>query len=126
MSKQSFLHSIWNIIIGGNETPNQRHISVSQADNLQKKYLESRKTAAIIADYPPYVDIARQMFSEKSEIFKAAVFYFFLIAENESKYAVAIVSVMKEYQQSAQRSEENMDYLTKKIVQAEKNLHFSA
>ena len=36
MSKKSFLHSIWNIIIGGNETPNQRHISVSQADNLQK------------------------------------------------------------------------------------------
>ena len=47
MSKKSFLHSIWNIIIGGNETPNQRHISVSQADNLQKKYLESRKSAAL-------------------------------------------------------------------------------
>ena len=42
MSKKSFLHNIWNIIIGGNETPNQRHISVSQADNLQKKYLLCR------------------------------------------------------------------------------------
>ncbi len=126
MSKKSFLHNIWNIIIGGNETPNQRHISVSQADNLQKKYLESRKTAAIIADYPPYVDIARQMFSEKSEIFKAAVFYLCRIAENESKYAEAIVSVMKEYQKTAQRSEEDMEYLAKKIVQAEKNLHFSS
>ena len=66
------------------------------------------------------------MFSEKSEIFKAAVFYLCRIAENESKYAEAIVSVMKEYQKSAQRSEEDMDYLAKKIVQAEKNLHFSA
>lgn len=126
MPKKSFLHNIWNIIIGGNETSNQRHISVSQADNLQKKYLETRKSAAVIADYPPYVDIARQMFSEKSEIFKAAVFYLCRIAENESKYAEAIVSVMKEYQKSANRSTEDMDYLAKKIMQAEKNLHFSA
>ncbi|MDO4161468.1 MAG: hypothetical protein Q4D80_00480 [Pseudomonadota bacterium] len=124
MSKKSFLQNIWHMIIGGSASSGHKQISSAQAAVLQKKYLEAREDEAKILEYPPYVDVARQLFSDKKEIFRAAVFYLRRIAENENKYAEAIVTVMKQYAKTAERNAEDMAFLAEQIDAIEKNVHF--
>ena len=83
-----------------------------------------KKKAAQLTEYPPYIDVARQLFSEKNEIFRAAVFYLGRIAENEGKYAEPIVKIMQQYAATAKRNPEDMEYLAAQIKQIEKNIHF--
>lgn len=123
MFKKPFLQNIWNIIIG-NTTDAPKHISAQEADELQKNYLEARKNSVKIQDYPPYIDVARQLFSEKSEVFKAAVFYLQRIAENESKYTEAIITILKQYAATAKRNTEDLAFLKEKIEYLEKNINF--
>lgn len=125
MVKKSFLQNIWNVIVGDNEKNKQHRISASQAEILQKNYLENQKSAPQITEYPPYIDVARQLFSEKNEIFRAAVFYLGRIAENEGKYAEPIVKIMQQYAATAKRNPEDMEYLAAQIKQIEKNIHFN-
>lgn len=123
MFKKPFLQNIWNIIIG-NTADSPKHITAQEAEELQKHYLEAHKNSAKIQDYPPYIDVARQLFSEKSEVFRAAVFYLQRIAENESKYTEAIITVLKQYAATAKRSTEDLAFLKDKIDYMEKNIHF--
>lgn len=125
MVKKSFLQNIWNVIVGVDNSAKQHKISASQAETLQKNYLESQKKAAQLTEYPPYIDVARQLFSEKNEIFRAAVFYLGRIAENEGKYAEPIVKIMQQYAATAKRNPEDMEYLAAQINQIEKNIHFN-
>lgn len=125
MVKKSFLQSIWNVIVGSNDDKSHRRISASQAEVLQKQYLESQKNAAQIDEYPPYIDVAKQLFSEKSEIFRAAVFYLRRIADNEGKYAEPIAKIMQQYTQSAQRDSADMEFLAEQLKEIEKNIHFT-
>lgn len=125
MVKKSFLQNIWNVIVGVDNSAKQQKISASQAETLQKNYLESQKKAAQLTEYPPYIDVARQLFSEKNEIFRAAVFYLGRIAENEGKYAEPIVKIMQQYAATAKRNPEDMEYLAAQINQIEKNIHFN-
>lgn len=124
MVKKSFLQNIWNVIVGVDNSAKQQKISAAQAETLQKNYLESQKKAAQLTEYPPYIDVARQLFSEKNEIFRAAVFYLGRIAENEGKYAEPIVKIMQQYAATAKRNPEDMEYLASQIKQIEKNIHF--
>ena len=126
MVKKSFLQSVWNIIVGDNEKNKQHRISASQAEILQKNYLENQKSAPQITDYPPYIDVARQLFSEKTEIFTAAVFYLRCIAENESKYAEPIFKIMQQYAKTANRKAEDMAFLNEQMQLIEKNIYFPA
>lgn len=126
MVKKSFLQSIWNVIVGDAEKNKQHRISALQAEILQKNYVENQKSAPKITDYPPYIDVARQLFSEKTEIFRAAVFYLRRIAENESKYAEPIFKIMQQYAQTADRPAEDMSFLDEQMRRIEKNIHFAA
>lgn len=125
MVKKSFLQSIWNVIVGSNDDKSHRRISASQAGILQKQYLDNQKNAALIDEYPPYIDVAKQIFSEKSEIFRAAVFYLRRIADNEGKYAEPIAKIMQQYTQSAQRDAADMEFLAEQLKEIEKNIHFT-
>lgn len=103
---------------------NERKISEIQAEELQKNYQEAFKNAANILEYPPYIDIVRQLLSDKSEIFRAAVYYLCRIAENESKYAEPIFTILEQYQKRSKRNEADLEFLAAQIQKMKKNIPF--
>lgn len=122
MLKKSFLQNIWKIIVGNNTF--ERKISEIQAEELQKNYKDAFKNAANISEYPPYIDIVRELLSEKSEIFQAAVHYLCRIAENESKYAEPIFTILEQYQKKAKRDEKDLEFLSAQLQKMKKNIPF--
>lgn len=125
MVKKSFLQSIWNVIVGSTDEKSHHRISAAQAEVLQKQYLENQKKSLQIGEYPPYIDVAKQLFSEKTEVFRAAVFYLRRIADNEGKYAEPIAKIMQQYSQTAKRNAEDMAFLASQLKEIEKNIHFT-
>ncbi len=125
MVKKSFLQSIWNVIVGSTNEKSHHRISAAQAEVLQRQYLDNQKKSLQIGEYPPYIDVAKQLFSEKTEVFRAAVFYLRRIADNEGKYAEPIAKIMQQYSQTAKRNTEDMAFLASQLKEIEKNIHFT-
>ena len=111
MAEKSFFKNILNVIVAASGKKSVKNLSAQQAISLQKNYIESLKTKKNDLCTPPYIEIAKQLTSDKSEVFRAAVWYLNEIANNESRYKVPIVSILRNYSEKSKRSKEDLDYL---------------
>lgn len=111
MAEKSFFANLLDFIIKGSKKIEGKNISAQQALLLQKDFVDnlSRKKADISS--PPYAEIAKQLSSEKSEIFRAAVYYLIKISDNEPRYFSPILSILQNYAKKAKRSDEDMEFL---------------
>ena len=118
--KKSFLQNILDFM-SGNKFMDSRTISPKEAVEIQLKYIDSLKSARKTSNYPPYMEITKQLFSDKPEMFKAAVYYLVKIAENESKYTETILDILRECHVKSPHSTENKTYLQEQIDYLEKS-----
>ena len=91
MSAKSFFSKIFGMKSNKNKL---KDISAQKALLLQKDYIDnlSRKKSDLFT--PPFMEIAKQLSSEKQEIFRAAVFYLVNIAKNETQYTADILQIL--------------------------------
>ena len=91
MSVKSFLSKIF-----GSKSNKNKHkdISAQKALLLQKDYIDNLSKSKSELFTPPFMEIAKQLSSEKQEIFRAAVFYLVNIAKNETQYAADILQIL--------------------------------
>ena len=91
MSVKSFLSKIF----GSKSNKNKlKDISAQKALLLQKDYIDNLSKSKSELFTPPFMEIAKQLSSEKQEIFRAAVFYLVNIAKNETQYAADILQIL--------------------------------
>lgn len=119
--KKSFFKNILNLVSGVPFVENN-HVSGKEAIKMQKAYADTLTNKSPLADLPPYMEIAQQLFSEKTEIFQAAVYYLVRIAQNEYKYTDKIIALLKEYAQQAERTDAEMRYLSEQISRLERKI----
>lgn len=111
MAEKSVLSELLKFLINGGGKSEVKNISAQEAVSLQKNYIENLSKNKTDICSPPYLEIAKQLSSDKSEIFRAALFYLVKISENESRYAPPIISILKKCKKGKKRSAEDMDYL---------------
>lgn len=111
MAEKSVFAELLKFLLNGNNKSEVKNISAQDAVSLQKNYIENLSKNKTDICSPPYLEIAKQLNSTKSEIFQAAVFYLTQISENESRYAAPIISILKKCKKGKKRSAEDMDYL---------------
>ena len=91
MSAKSFLSKIF----GSKSNKNKlKDISAQKALLLQKDYIDNLSKSKSELFTPPFMEVAKQLSSEKPEIFRAAVFYLVNIAKNETQYAADILQIL--------------------------------
>ena len=92
MSAKSFLSKIF----GSKNNKNKlKDISAQKALLLQKDYIDNLSKSKSELFTPPFMEVAKQLSSEKQEIFRAAVFYLVNIAKNETQYTADILQILK-------------------------------
>lgn len=111
MAEKSLIKDFLNFLFNGNKPSESKDISANDAIILQKKYIENFDKLKDSSCTPPYFEIAKQLNSDKSEIFRAAVYYLVEIAENESSYKAAITSILQECKKAKKCAAEDLDYL---------------
>lgn len=120
MAEKSFFANILKFITKVGDNSETKNISVQQALSLQKDFIENLNRGKINACTPPYIEISKQLKSEKSEVFKASVYYLSQIAKNEAYYKAPIVSILKHYKEKNKRAAEDIQYLDFYLKQLEK------
>lgn len=121
MKNKSFLQNLWNFISGNDDGSLTEQISAKEAIEIQKKYIAHKCDATLPPNTPPYIEIAKQLFSEKNEVFIASVYYLERIAINETKYVEPIVELLKHYLKISTRSDDDKRFLKQRIHQIEKH-----
>jgi hypothetical protein len=118
MAKKSLLKNLLTLVYGKKAAADD-NVSPRQAKDMQLACHSKTCDSGLNPYIPPYMEVAKQLFSEKDEIFQAAVYYLVKIAENESKYAEPISMLLKDFAKTAKISEENAAYLQDKINRLE-------
>lgn len=108
MKKLSFLKKLINVVADKKERGSK--ISAQDAASVQQNYIEN-KIENFDTCTPPYLQIAKQLDVKKPEIFRAAVHYLVLIAQNQPKYYNDIVQIIQKYNKKSRISAENKFYL---------------
>lgn len=119
MKKKSFLQNIFDFV-SGNIFPENSDISPKEAQNIQLRYQRQMETSLQQKDYPPYLDIAKQLFSEKSAVVRAAGYYLAEIAIREAKFCEDILGVFRQCIEQNSYSDEDLQYLKEQINRIEK------
>lgn len=114
MNKRSFISNMLNFLFHSGEQNMVRHITPAKAREMQKKYV-LHKCEAGTPYSQPYVEIAQQLSSSKSEIFKASVFYLERISFNDETSVEPILAVLQNYGQAQKRSKEDGAFLSETI-----------
>ena len=91
MSAKSFLSKIFSL---NRKKSKLKDISAQKALLLQKDYIDNLSKSKSELFTPPFMEIAKQLNSEKQEIFRAAVFYLVNIAKNETQYTADILQIL--------------------------------
>ncbi|MBR3501601.1 MAG: hypothetical protein IKO06_01710 [Alphaproteobacteria bacterium] len=96
MNKKDLLKSLMFLFKKKRRKSHGKNISAAEAIDIQNKYMNiSCPIDAPIA--PPYVEIAKQLYSPKQEVFVAALFYLEQIALNEKSHNSAIVGLLQKF-----------------------------
>ena len=111
MAEQSVIKEFFNFLFNGSKNTENKDISAQDALLLQKEYIENLGKDKSFECTPPYFEIAKQLNSNKSEIFRAAVYYLVEIAENESSYKSSITDILQQCKKKKKCSAEDLDYL---------------
>lgn len=120
MTKKSFFAKVLRLIISNSGTKKIKKISAQKAISLQKDYIKNLSKTKIDICTPPYVEISKHLTNDKTEIFKAAVYYLNAIAENEPRYKTPIISILRHYKEKNKRPQDDIDYLDFYLQQLEK------
>lgn len=121
MAKKSFLKKLLILVAQNAESSEMENISKHRALRLQKDYVNSLKQERKRTITPPYKEIMKQLNAEKSEIFRAAVYYLLEIADNEQKYHDEIIAELQTFLQNSKRSKEDLEYLSKQLQKVAKS-----
>lgn len=119
MKKKSFLKNIFDFV-SGNIFTDSHNVTPKEAQNIQLRYQLQQENALKQKDYPPYLDIAKQLFSEKSEVIRAAGYYLTQIALNEAKFCEDILNIFQQCIEQNNYSKEDLQYLKEQINLIEK------
>lgn len=96
----------------GNE-PEDGDISPKEAAEIQhQSFLEEAKISEKSCT-PPYLQIAKQLESNKIQVFEAAVFYLTTIASLETKYKKPIMHILNSYIEENPTLKERVAYIEK-------------
>ena len=112
--KQTAVKNIWNFIFPSKKQSIGKNISPQKAIELQKEYI-TPKCDENTPHIEPYIEVAKQLFDSKSEIFAAAVYYLGKIALNKPDTAEPILTILQSYAAKNSRSEEDNLKLTSAI-----------
>lgn len=110
----SLIKNMINMVFKNKESKKVKNLKPSKARIMQKKYLEQTCDDGSISS-AAYTEIAKQLEHQKSEIFKAAVFYLEQIALNENKLSADILTILQNYNAVNKRSQEDRNYLQNAI-----------
>lgn len=113
MVKKSLLSKFLKLFTG-KKNRFGKNISADEAINIQSEYAFSYCDDDKLPNYP-YVEIAKQLASDKAEIFNAALYYLRKIAQNEPKNRVRIVDLLKSISQENSLSDENKKLILQTI-----------
>ena len=105
MIKKSVFKKFLGIFIAHKKKAFGKNISVNEAVNIQNEYTSSRCDAEKLPAYP-YVEIAKQLASPKSEIFNAALYYMQKIAMNEPRVKLRIIDLLESISQDTKIDEQ--------------------
>ena len=114
--KQTAVKNIWNFIFPSKKKSVSKNLSPQKAIELQKEYIKSRcdeNTPSI----EPYIEVAKQLFAPKAEVFAAAVYYLEQIALNKKDTAEAILAILQNYAAQNSRSAEDNAILASAVAQ---------
>lgn len=92
-------------------------ISEDIAKKIQKSSYEKSHQAQKDSLTPPYKEIAAQLQVTNDQIFRAAVFHLTDIAINRKQYAEPILMLLEKSLEDKNRTKEQLDYITSKIMQ---------
>ena len=95
MKENSFIEKMLNFVFGQRSEKKKSKISPKDAHKIQKEYKSSCQENCDFSQ--PYVEIAKQLFSPKTEIFTAAVYYLQKIAQNNQQDRRAIIALLENY-----------------------------
>lgn len=91
-----------------------KNISADEAINIQSEYATSYCDDDKLPNYP-YVEIAKQLASDKAEVFNAALYYLNKIAQNEPKNRIRIADLLKSISQESNLPDENKKLILQTI-----------
>lgn len=111
MAEQSIIKGFLNFLFYGNKNTVNRDISAQDALILQKEYVADMSKDKGNKCTPPYFEVAKQLNSNKPEIFRAAVYYLVEIAQNEERYTSSIIDLLQECKKIKKFTPEELDYL---------------
>lgn len=114
MNKRSFIKNMLNFLFLGHRKHIAANIAPAKARKIQKNYLIN-KCETETPYSQPYVEIAKQIFSSKAEVSRAAIFYLQQIALNEDTSAEPILAILQSYNESPKCNKENAVYLQNAI-----------
>lgn len=104
MSEKSFIQNVVNFLfLRPRGTKKKRNISPQEAIALQKKYVADFCEVGLPYEVP-YVEIAKQLFSEKETVFEAAVYYLTRIAQNKKETAEPIAAILQSYMEKCKNT----------------------
>lgn len=98
MKKQSLFSSFLNLFYKNNHA--NSYISAKQAISLQKEYMSIR-CSVDSPESAPYIEIIKQLDSDKIEIFNAALYYLEKISMQEVEQKEAIIRMLEKYLKSS-------------------------
>ena len=117
--KQATVKNIWNFIFPGKKKSVSKNLSPQKAVKLQKEYIK-RKCNENAPYIEPYMEVAKQLFASKTEVFEAAVYYLEQISLNKKDTAEAILAILQNYAAKNSRSDEDNARLASSIAQIRK------
>lgn len=99
MAEKTLLNNFFKMLMLKNKESGNKSISVGKAIDIQNSYINSAQdlTAEVAA---PYMEILHQLYSPKTEIFAAALYYLRQIAQNNPENAEEIVSALQDFASS--------------------------
>ena len=105
MRENSFIERMLKFVFGHGSLEKKSKISPKDAQKIQKEYISFCQKNSDFCQ--PYVEIAKQLFSPKTEIFSAAVYYLQKIACNNPQDREPIMLLLENYaSQHAVKSED--------------------
>lgn len=105
-----FFNSWWN------KPAETSDISPKEAAEIQKQSISEAAQKLEKSCTPPYVLVAKQLGSEKRQVFEAAVFYLCAIAANEAKYKKAISYILNSYCEENRHRKEQTGFIEEMML----------
>lgn len=95
MAQKSLFNKFVGLFSKKNKQLGGSTLSASAARHVQRNYISADNTDDLLP-LPPYLEIAKQLYSPKTEVFSAALYYLQKIAVNEPDEAAGIVKALND------------------------------